>query len=139
MRILRVDRDRFFKKAKEIQYRNQDIREAFMLGCPKGVVQCFENANHHAAKYFIGYEDRKPKLAIILQRDGYLVFFISKNIKRKIALIKALKKIANRITKRCGAIYTRTANWYKEANRLNELIGFKKHILEDDFTVWTLE
>jgi len=136
MTIEEVSLNKFFEEAKKIKYRNQDVREAFELGCMQGVVQCFENADHFAAQYFIGYENHQPKVAFIIQRDGFLVYFIDSNIEEKLSLVKAMMKKAEEVISRCGALRVQIANWYDEAIRFVRLIGFKPYKIKDKFTIY---
>ena len=96
-------------------------------------------AKHKFAKYFIVVEDDTPIVTVMLQRDGHIIFFISKDVKNKVALIRVLKKLSNKTVRRCGAIITKTANWYNEANKLNKIIGFKKYEIYDYYTFWVKE
>ena len=133
-----VDRDTFLSTIKEISYRNQDITEAHQFGC-NGIYGCYKKANHRFAKYYIIYEGDTPKCTVMLQRDGHIIFFISKDIENKVGLIRELKRLADEVVSSAGAIITKTANWYNEANRLNRLIGFKKYHILDYFTLWVKE
>jgi hypothetical protein len=132
-----VDKDIFFAAASTISYREDDIKEAKEFGC-EDVISCFKKALSPFVRYFIVYEDSRPICAVILRRDGNIVFFISKNVNRKIKLIKVLRRLARKVVRRCGPIITKTASWYTEALRLNKLIGFEPYKLFNGFGLYVL-
>ena len=133
-----VDRDTFLNEVSNIEYREDDIREANEFGC-LDIHNCYMKAQKHFSRYFIVYEDMRPICSIMLQRDGNIIFFISKNVKHKIKLIKVLRKLANKIVNCCGPIITKTASWYDEALRLNKIIGFMPYKLFNEFGLYVLE
>jgi hypothetical protein len=132
-----VSREKFFNEASSIEYRDDDIREANEFGC-KDIITCFKKAISPFARYFIVYEDSKPICAVILRRDGNIVFFTSKNITNHLGLIKALRKLALSIVHCCGSIITKTASWYSQAIRLNRLVGFKPYKIYNKFTLYVM-
>ena len=133
-----VDKEVFFAAASNITYRDDDIREAQEFGC-EDVINCFKKALSPFARYFIVYEDSRPICAVILRRDGNIVFFIDKVVNHKVKLIRVLKKLARRVVRKCGPIITKTASWYNEALRLNRLIGFVPYKLFNGFGLYVLK
>ncbi len=129
---IEVSREEFFTAVNSITYRNQDIIEAIEFGCTD-ILDCYMRAKHRFAKYFIVEEDGTPIVTVMLQRDGHIIFFISNNVQNNITLIRVLKRLANRTVRRAGAIITKTALWYEEAQRLNRLIGFRDYQIYDYF------
>ena len=138
MYIREVDKKKFFSEAILIPYRADDEREAIEFGC-LDVIDCLKKAEHPFNRYFIGYEGRYPKAVVILNRCGQISFFISDDIKHPISMVKQFKKLARKVVDCCGPITTKTAWWYKEAHRLNKLIGFKPMSLYDRFGIFVLE
>ena len=114
----------FMETVKLIDYRDGDIAEANEFGCIS-ISKCYLKANHAFAKYYIVYEDDRPIVSVMLQRDGTIIFFISKHVKKYIRLIRLLKRFARKTSRRYGPIVTKTASWYTEALRVNKLTGFK--------------
>jgi hypothetical protein len=135
--IKEVDKDTFFATIPKIEYREDDEKEAVEYGT-KGVVDCYYKSVHEFNKYFIAYEDNKPICPILLGRNGYITFFISKDVNKPLPLIKELKDLARKTVDCCGPIVTKTASWYKEALRLNKLIGFKKYKLYNQYGFYIL-
>jgi len=134
----RVDKDTFYDAIRSIEYREDDIKEARLFGCPE-LIHCYDKAFHHHARYFIVYEDLRPVVTVMLARNGDIVFFISKDVNNKIGLIKTLKKFSKETVKAAGPIYTKTAYWYKEAQKMNKVIGFIPLRLTDDYGIYVLE
>jgi len=132
---IEVDRPTFIRYVDAISYRDDDEKEAREFGCVN-VRHCYDKAKLEFARYFVVLEDDIPVATIVLQRDGQLVFFISKDVKRPVALVKALRRLAKKTVKCCGPITTKTANWYKEALRFNEVIGFKLYKIRDRSQIW---
>jgi len=134
-----VDKDKFYSTVNTIKYRTNDIREAYEFGA-SSIKVCYDKAKHKFARYCIVYEDdNRPIVTIMLQRDGNMVFFISKDVSSPIALIRLLNNLASDTAKNSGAIFTRTANWYKEALRLNKLTGFKLYQKYDGYNLYVRE
>jgi len=133
-----VDRVEFYSAINSITYRNQDIAEAIEFGCDN-IVDCYNKAKHRFAKYYVVYEDGIAIATVMLQRDGYIIFFISNNVQNNVSLIRTLKKLANRTVRRAGAIITKTALWYEEAQRLNRIIGFVDYQIYDYFGYYVKE
>ena len=93
-------------------------------------------ANKTFARYFLVLDNGKPIVTVMLQRDGHIIFFISKNVSSPIRLIRVLKQLADKQTDCLYPIITRTANWYKEANRINKLIGFSLWKESEKSSLW---
>ena len=134
----RLTKEDFFNIIDSIEYREQDITEAKDFGC-SSIRDVYLAAMHKFARYFVVYEDDIPVVTVMLQRDGHIVFFISKYVKHHIAIIRFLRSFAMEVVECCGPIITKTANWYTEARRLNDLIGFKLYYLKDKFGIYVLE
>ena len=138
MRYELADKVTFYQTVTAITYRADDIREAIEFGCTD-IKDCYDKAKHKFAKYFIVYDDlNMPIVTVMLQRDGHILFFISDTVINPIALIRVLKQLALRVTGTCGAIITKTAYWYTEAQRLNRLIGFRDMTLYDYYGLYVL-
>jgi hypothetical protein len=135
MNVRQVNKQKFHKIIKRIEYREDDIKEAKEFGC-KDIEDCYIKPNMKYARYYVIYEDRKPIVTVALLRNGQIIFFISKNVKRKKLLIKTLRKFAKRTVKCAGPITTKTANWYTEALRLNELVGFDLAYINNRYQIW---
>ncbi|OQX84620.1 MAG: hypothetical protein B6D63_04110 [Candidatus Latescibacteria bacterium 4484_7] len=137
VKVIDLSRDELMKIAASIVYRDGDEAEAKEFGC-SDVPDCFRRANHEFATYLLAVdftdEGEEPVAPIIVQRDGQIVFFIAKDVKHKHSLIRALRKKAEQITKRCGPITVKTMNWYDEAKRMLKLIGFKEYLLTNRWT-----
>ena len=133
-----VDLQTFLDTVDQIEYRNQDITEAFQFGCD-GIIGCYRKAKHRWARYFVVYEDERPIVTVMLQRDGHIIFFISKDVNNSIALIRELIRLATSVVNCCGAIITKTANWYEEAKRVNRLVGFREWQIYNNYTLWVKE
>ena len=133
-----VSREEFFSAINTIEYRSQDLKEAIDFGC-ESILDCYMKAKHRFAKYYLVEENGIPIVTVMLQRDGYIIFFISKNVNSPVKLIKVLKRLANNVTKNVGAIITKTAKWYIEAQRLNRIIGFKDYQIYDYFGYYVKE
>ena len=135
---IQSDRDTFLDTVRSITYRNQDIREALEYNC-ESILDCYLKAKHRFAKYFIVKEDDRPIVTVMLQRDGHIIFFISDTVNNNISLIRELKTLANTTVNNAGAIITKTALWYEEAQRLNRLIGFRDYQIYDYFGYYVKE
>jgi len=139
MTYSQVDRDPFYLAVDSITYRLSDVKEAIEFGCTD-IRACYTKANHRYAKYFIVYDALNvPVVTVMLQRDGHIIFFISDTINNPTALIRVLKKLANKVTRNCGAIITKTAYWYTEAQRLNKIMGFKEMTLFNYYGLYVKE
>ena len=135
MKYVEVGRKTFFSTIALIKYRENDIAEAEDFGCIN-IRNCYEKANRDFARYFVVYEGNDPIVTVMLQRDGHIIFFISKDVKHPIRLVRVLKRMAKKYSDCAGPIITKTAYWYKEAQRLNELIGFKPYKLYNKFGLY---
>jgi len=124
MQYSQLSREAFLVVVDSITYREQDIKEARMFGCPD-IKSCYLKADWLFTNYYVIYEDDVPIVTILLQRDGNIVFFISNTVKKHMTLIKGLRKFAKETVDKVGPIITKTAYWYEEAQRINKLIGFK--------------
>ena len=133
-----VSYDTFFSAVKSIEYREDDIKEAKEFGCID-ILNCYRKALKPFSRFFVVYEDDIPVCTILLRRDGNIVFFISKDIKYKIGLIRILRKLSKKVVRCCGSIITKTASWYDEALRMNKLIGFKPYKLYNKYGLYVLE
>ena len=131
-----VDRKAFYLTVGSIKYRDQDQEEARYFGC-LNVKDCYDKAKHEFARYFTLTDEGEPVVTVMLQRDGQIIFFISDRIKHKVALVRALRRLAKKTVKCCGPITTKTANWYEEALKFNKLIGFKLYRINNRYQVWT--
>ena len=124
MRIEELSRNDFLETIHDINYRDDDIKEAIEFGC-NGVFDCYRRAKHSFAKYYIIYENDRPIVSVMLQRDGHIIFFIDKVVHHPLRLVKKLKRFARTTAQHRGTIITKTASWYNEALHLNRLTGFK--------------
>ena len=134
----RVSKDTFFDAVSAIKYRADDIKEAYQFGCDE-ISHCYTKADQQFARYFIVYESERPIATVMLERKGNIVFFISEEIKSHIGLIRALKELSRKTVRNAGPIFTKTAYWYKEAQKMNKVIGFKPIILKDDYGIYILD
>lgn len=123
-----------------IKYRNQDVRESFVLGC-KNISDNYKYSRYN--RYYILYNNNIPIVPIQIDRLGFIVFFISKDLEPiadGLKLVKKLKVLLKWYTDNYETtLFVKTANWYKEANKLNRIIGFTKYIVNKDFTIWVYE
>ena len=133
-----VDRETFFDTIDAITYRNQDIAEALEFGC-NSILNCYQKARHRFAKYFVVYEDSRPIVTVMLQRDGQIIFFISDTVNNSLALVRELRNLCSTTVAGAGAIMTKTASWYTEAKRLNELTGFRVYAVVDYYEYWVAQ
>jgi hypothetical protein len=136
-----VDQNAALEAAKEIKYRNQDIKEALDYGC-KSVFGCYEAVKDRHTRWFLIKDGTTVVAPIALKRDGYLTFFVNRDLapEKALAFIRALRDIAKWYTDNYETtIFVKTANWYKEAQRINKLVGFKPYILTNKTTIWVYE
>jgi hypothetical protein len=132
-----VSKDEFFDIVRSIEYRDDDIKEALEFGC-SSIENCYRKALHAFNKYYIVYEGNNPVCTIQLARNGNITFFIAKNIKSPIHLVRKLRELATNVVYHCGPIVTKTASWYNEALRLNKLVGFKTLKLYNGYGLYVL-
>jgi len=133
-----VDKKTLLEKAENIEYREDDIKEAKQYGC-KTVFECYKRASERYSRYFLVVDNNKVIAPIVLNRCGYLTFFVNKELSpnKAISFVRELKKLAKWYTDNYEkTIFVKTANWYKEAKRLNKLVGFKPYILRTSETIW---
>ncbi len=129
-----------------VKFKHKDSMEAMLYGC-SNVKECYlKSINSKYGKYnkyFIVYDDRtnEPLVPIILQRDGHIVFYVTQNLTRTNALqfVKDIKQLAKETIEKVGSIFVNTANFYKEAHKLNRLIGFKPIGYYNTYTKYVLE
>ena len=141
-----VTKEEFVNILDNIKFKHKDSMEAMLYGC-KNVQMCYLKAINSRYgkynKYFIVFDDRtnNPLVPIILQRDGHIVFFVSQDLDRTNALqfVKDIKQLAKETVSSVGSIFVNTANFYKEAHKLNKLIGFKPIEYYQFYTKYALE
>jgi len=141
-----VNKKEFINTLDNVKFKHKDNIEAMLYGC-KNVKECYlKSINSKYGKYnkyFIVYDDRtnEPLVLIILQRDGHIVFYVTQNLTRTNALqfIKDIRQLAKKTIEKVGSIFVNTANFYKEAHKLNRLIGFKPIGYYHTYTKYVLE
>ena len=137
MKIKQVDYKTLVPIAGSIKYRNQDIIESKGFGA----INIVDNYKYNrASKYYIIYNKDKPIVPIQIDRTGFINFFISSElnpINDGLVLVKTLKKLLQWWTDNYETtLFVKTANWYKEANKLNKIIGFKEVLISDEYNIW---
>jgi len=138
MKIKQVDYDTLKTASGSIKYRNQDIVESKGFGA----INVSDNYVYDKfSKYYIIYKDNKPIVPIQIKRNGFINFFISSELEPVgdgLVLVKILKQLLKWWTDNYETtLFVKTAEWYKEANKLNKIIGFKKYLIADKYTIWT--
>jgi len=141
-----VSKEQFESIVDSVKFKHKDSMEAMLYGC-RNVKECYlKTMNSRYSKYnkyFIIFDDRTnaPLVPIILQRDGHIIFFVSQKLNRTNTLqfIKDVKQLAKETVNTVGSIFVNTANFYKEAHKLNRLIGFKPIEYYQFYTKYVLE
>jgi len=141
-----VSKEEFKAIVGSVKFKHKDNIEAMLYGC-KNVKECYLKAINSRYgrynKYFIVFDNRtnSPLVPIILQRDGHIIFFVSQDLDRTNALqfVKDIKQLAKETVSTIGSIFVNTANFYKEAHKLNKLIGFKPIEHYQFYTKYVLE
>ena len=140
MRLEQTDYNTLISLAGSIKYRNQDIRESQLFGS-KSILDNYKYKRF--SRYYIIYLKDKPIVPIQIDRTGFISFFISNElepVEDGIKLVKFLKAILKWWTNNYETtLFVKTANWYKEANKLNRLIGFKQYKIFTDYSIWVYE
>ena len=137
MRLEQTDYNTLISVAGSIKYRNQDIRESQLFGS-KSILENYKYKRF--SRYYIIYLKDKPIVPIQIDRTGFISFFISSElnpINDGLVLVKTLKKLLQWWTDNYETtLFVKTANWYKEANKLNKIIGFKEVLISDEYSIW---
>ena len=126
-----------------LSFKEKDEMEAREFNC-KNVIDCYFNIKMpEFSECYIVYDNRTNDVLcpIVLQRDGFLIFFVTKNLGRtnQIQFVKDIKKLSQDVVNRVGSIFVNTINWYKEAHKIDELIGFRPYKRNYKFTTYVLE
>jgi hypothetical protein len=127
--IKKITYEELINIGSSLEFKNKDKLEALQYGC-SSIIQCFKNIRYKQfCKFYKVLDNRTNKvLALIaLERNGYLTFFVTKDltIGNSKTFIKELRHIAIETVKCCGSIFVNTIYWYKEAKKLNELVGLR--------------
>jgi aldehyde:ferredoxin oxidoreductase len=140
MRIETVSVDKFMKLVNNVQFQNEDIREAVGYGF-KDVPEAFIKAEHAWARYWVVYDIDKVITLILEARDGNLTYFTTTDLPTSniVTYIKLMKNLVNDVTKCREVVFVRTARWYKKAISLNKVIGFKEMIITNNYSIWVYE
>lgn len=136
-----IDKKTFLETIKNIDFKENDIKEAQEFGC-KDIYECYENVAQRYSRYVLIKEKSKTLVPIILDRCGYLTFFVSKELdpRKALSFVKEIKRLANWYTNNYETtIFVKVANWYREANRIVKLVGFKPYIQSDEYTIYVYE
>jgi len=132
----------FRESIEQATFRTNDEKECISFGST-GVLKCLKDIEKLYTRYFLILDDNDNDnicAYIALPRNGRMSFFVSDNIKHKLGFVKELRNIAKWYTDNYETtIFTKTANWYNEANKINVLVGFKKQTMYDEYTVWVYE
>lgn len=143
MKFIVSDKDSCIEAAGFIKFRSQDEIEARQFGNIPVIEHYKMAAQYPFTRWFqiVDDEDGNNICAIIaLKRDGMMTFFANSNIKNKIAFIRELKNIADWYTSNYETtIFTRTASWYDDANRINKIVGFRILVKGDNEAIWVYE
>ena len=137
MKIKQVDYETLVPIAGSIKYRNQDIVESKGFGA----INIVDNYKYNrTSKYYIIYNKDKPIIPIQIDRTGFISFFISSELEPVVdglKLARFLKTILKWWTDNYETtLFVKTAHWYKEANKLNKLIGFKEVLISNEYSIW---
>ncbi len=132
--------DEFFAIAETLRYKDLDEAEARDFRC-KNVLGCLKASNQEYAKYYTVQEYDKVLVAIILQRDGNLSYFVTKDFTSAYTLkvIAEVKKLADDTLLSAGAIFVKTAKFYKEAIRFVKIVGFLPYKIEYSSITWVYD
>jgi len=134
-----VDKKYFMSVIEKAEFRTKDEEECISFGS-KSVKMCLRNSIKDFNKYFLIIDDKDNDSIcayIIMPRDGYLSLFVSKNIKHHKSFVKTLHDLAEwYVNTYEDMFYVNTSNWYKEAIKINKLIGMDMYSLYDNYTTW---
>jgi hypothetical protein len=137
MIVNKLNKKDFLAIVDTLDYKDKDEAEAKEFGSDS-VKDSNHRANHWFAKYYTIVHDNKVIATIILQRDGFLVYFVTKdftpNLTRK--LIRTVKQLADDTIASVENIFTKTALSYDEALRFNKLVGFRLYLVSNSWTIW---
>ncbi len=138
--ITSYDRREFIDIVTSLKFKSYDNREAREFG-RLNVYDSFSTANHRYAKYWTVSFDGKVLAAIMLQRDGNLIYFVTTDFisSYSFQVISDVKTMLNRFVPIGGPVFVTTANWYKQAVRFVGIVGFKKLSFNSAATKWVYD
>jgi len=137
MKVHEVGMEEFFSEVYQLQFQNQDIKEAMDLGY-KGVQEAYEASKLEWARFYL-IKHRKKVLATILeQRDGNLVYFTTvdlpgQNMRR---YVKVMDKLSSDVIKCRDVLFVTVISWYEEAKHFLRLAGFRRYHINNKYEVW---
>ena len=140
-----LDRQLFLDMVKNQEYKQKDIQEIkqFSSGSIKSIYEYFSLLNKRYVEYFIVEKNNKILITSAITEDNFIHFFVTNNLEPKygIELVKLLKHFVKEILNARLVLYIKTAIWYKEAIKLNKLVGFKAKKINYDYqySVWFID
>ena len=137
MTYTQLDKDTFLTIVKSLDYKDKDEAEAKAFGSDSVYDSNFRS-NHWFAKYYVIEHEGNILATIILQRDGFLTYFVTKDFTPDLTrkLVRIVKELADITVDKVENIFTKTAIVYEEANRFNKLVGFRMIKISNDWTIW---
>ena len=140
-----LDRQLFLDIVKNQEYKQKDIQEIkqFSSGSIKSIYEYFSLLNKRYVEYFIIEKNNKILITSAITEDNFIHFFVTSNLEPRygIELVKLLKYFVKEILNARLVLYIKTAIWYKEAIKLNKLVGFKAKKINYDYqySVWFID
>jgi len=133
-----VDKHEFLEIVNSVSYKDDDEKEAMEFS--KSDVKYIYNKsmNHKYAKYYVVEHAGLVLSTIALQRDGYLIYFVTKDFTADLALsmVRCVKSLADTTVERVDVIFVKTAIWYDEAKRFVRLTGFSTMFISTNYIIW---
>jgi len=122
-----VSREAFLLLITHLDFKDDDEKESREFTGGLGIVEMYKHrANHDYAKYYIVKDNEKILVTIMLQRDGSLIYFTTKDFTPNLTrgVIRSVRNLANKTVRKVDNIFVKTAPWYAEAIRFVKIIGF---------------
>jgi len=137
-----LEKDIFFKNIKNIHFKHKDNIESMEYGY-KNVKDLFKDLYYcDFCRFFVVKDDEFIYAAITLDRCGNISFFTTKNLvaDKAIKFVRTIKNLIDwYLINYETTLFVTTANWYKEAIKLNKLLGFEKYKEYHNKTKWVIK
>ncbi len=137
MEIVRINNKQFFDTIENLQYQNQDIREAMDFGY-KDVQDAYKHAELPWARFYLVKDKRKVLATILEQRDGVLFVYTTvdlpgSNIR---GFVNVVKRLLNDTIKCKDVVYVMHARWHKPGMKLLKVLGFYEYKVYNHKSIW---
>jgi len=134
-----TDTEQFLRLCSEVEYKENDQKEAVMYGY-KDVVDLFRNVRNRWARHYIVMKGNDILCTITLDTSNNLHYFVTTRLvpQNTLGFVRKLKRLMEQEAQRVDVLFVHTALWYKEAVKFNELMGFKlmAQDTEEETSVW---